>query len=348
METTLQKVRGFFLSHSLLARHGVRLVKAGRHTMFAFILRRLFSMLVVLFCVVTFTFFAMRLAPGGPFSRERKLPKEIEQQLMREFNLDGTRGEQYLTYLGLRKNPKGEYSGLLQGNLQSSTKYRDRRVQDLIAQALPVSALLGGTALLLATTVGVWLGCVAAARRHTWVDVVAMLGALIFLSLPTFVVGPLLVLVFGLYLRWLPVGGWGSPACLILPAITLAGPYIAYVARLMRSSMLEVLGQDFLRTARAKGVSEGRALYQHALKVAILPVVSFVGPLTANLLTGSVVVEAIYNIPGMGGFFVNSILTRDVFLLGGVVIVYCALLVTMNLLVDLAYSLLDPRIRLYA
>jgi oligopeptide transport system permease protein len=174
-----------------------------------------------------------------------------------------------------------------------------------------------------------------------------MLGALALISVPSFVIGPLLVLVFALWLRVLPVGGWNTPASLILPAITLAGPYIAYVARLMRSSMLEVIGQDFLRTAFAKGLTEGRAIYRHALKVAILPIISFLGPLAANLLTGSIVVEMIFNIPGMGGFFVNSILNRDVFLLSGVVIVYCTLLVLMNLLVDVAYSALDPRIRLY-
>jgi oligopeptide transport system permease protein len=184
-------------------------------------------------------------------------------------------------------------------------------------------------------------------RHQSWIDFSSMLGALFLISLPTFVTGPLLVYLFALTLGWLPVGGWSSPSSLILPAITLAGPYIAYVARLMRSSMLEVLGSDFVRTARAKGLPESKAIYKHTVKVAILPVVSFVGPLAANLVTGSIVVETIFNIPGMGPFFITSILTRDVFLLCGVVIVYCTLLVVMNLLVDLAYSLLDPRIRLY-
>jgi oligopeptide transport system permease protein len=174
-----------------------------------------------------------------------------------------------------------------------------------------------------------------------------MLGALLAISIPTFVIGPLLILLFALKLNWLPVGGWGGLTCLILPSITLASPYLAYIARLMRTSMLEVLGLDFIRTARAKGLAEGRIVYKHALKVAILPVVSFLGPLAANLLTGSIVVESIFNIPGAGGFFVYSIQNRDGFLLGGVVIVYCALLVVMNLLVDLAYLALDRRIRLY-
>jgi oligopeptide transport system permease protein len=315
--------------------------------MLAFIVRRFFSMVAVLFCVVTITFFLTRSAPGGPFTRERKVSPQIEEALLKRVNLNGTLWEQYATYLGIHRTPEGKYAGLLQGNLQISTKQRDRPVSALIAQCLPVSALLGGVALVLATVLGTWFGCIAAVRHESWVDFTSMLGALFLISLPTFVTGPLLVYLFALTLGWLPVGGWSSPASLILPAITLAGPYIAYVARLMRSSMLEVLGSDFVRTARAKGLPESKAIYKHTVKVAILPVVSFVGPLAANLVTGSIVVETIFNIPGMGPFFITSILTRDVFLLCGVVIVYCTLLVVMNLLVDLAYSLLDPRIRLY-
>lgn len=315
--------------------------------MLSFIVRRFCAMLIVLFCVVTLIFFLVRLSPGGPFTRERKLSPEIEAQMLKKVNLSGSLWEQYTTYLGLSRNPSGHFSGLLEGDLQVSLKYRDRPVSGIIAQTLPVSAELGVTAFLLATTLGVWLGCLAAVRRGTAVDTGAMLSALALISVPSFVVGPLLVLVFALWLKALPVGGWNTPSSLILPAITLAGPYVAYVARLMRSSMLEVIGQDFLRTAFAKGLTEGGAIYRHALKVAILPIISFLGPLAANLLTGSIVVEMIFNIPGMGGFFVNSILNRDVFLLSGVVIVYCTLLVLMNLLVDVAYSALDPRIRLY-
>ncbi|MHA3773814.1 ABC transporter permease [Verrucomicrobiota bacterium sgz303538] len=305
--------------------------------MLAFVARRFASMLVVLFCVVTITFFLVRLAPGGPFTRERNLPPAIEQQLLARYKLDGTLWQQYTDYMG----------DLLRGDLRLSTKYRDRSVNELLAQSLPVSAVLGLSAFVLATTLGIWLGCIAAVRQHTAVDTAAMLGALALISVPTFVTGPVLVLIFGIRLGWFPVGGWGSLSSLILPTITLAGPYMAYIARLMRSSLLEVLGQDFVRTARAKGLTNQRAVYKHALKVALLPVVSFLGPLAANLLTGSIVVETIFNIPGAGSFFVNSIINRDAFLLLGVVIVYCALLVTLNLLVDLAYSLLDPRIRLY-
>jgi oligopeptide transport system permease protein len=314
--------------------------------MLAFILRRFISMLVVLFCVITITFLLVRIAPGGPFTKERKIPPAIEKQIMARYNLDGSLWEQFTTYLGVRKNSAGQYSGLLQGDLQLSTKYRDRSVREILAQSLPVSATLGVAAFLIATAGGIWLGSLAAIRHHTWTDATAMLSALFLISVPTFVTGPVLVLIFALKLGWLPVGGWGSWSSLILPAITLAGPYIAYIARLMRTSLLEVLNQDFIRTARAKGLSETRVIYKHALKVAILPVVSFLGPLAANLLTGSLVVETIFNIPGAGPFFINSILNSDVFLLEGVVIVYCTLLVALNLAVDIAYTWLDRRIKL--
>jgi ABC-type dipeptide/oligopeptide/nickel transport system permease component len=305
-------------------------------------------MLGVLLCVITFTFILVRMAPGSPFARERKIPEAILKELEARFNLDGSLWEQYATYLGVRKNHEGHFSGLLQGDLQTSLKYRDRTVVEMLAPSLPISATLGLAAFLLATTGGVWLGSLAAVRHHTPVDTGAMLAALFLISVPNFVVGPVLILLFGIRMRLLPVGGWQTVSSLVLPAVTLAGPYVAYVARLMRTSMLEVLNQDFVRTARAKGVSETRVVYQHALKVAILPVVSFLGPLAANLLTGSLVVETIFNIPGAGSFFVNSALSGDVFLLEGVVIVYCALLVVLNLFVDVAYTWLDRRIKLEA
>lgn len=304
--------------------------------MLAFLFRRFLSLLLVLFCVVSLTFFLVRLAPGGPFDRERKIPPQIEKQLLAKYKLDGPLLQQYRDYL----------ADLLHGDLRLSTKYRSRTVNELLAQSLPVSATLGLTAFLIATVAGVWLGCWAAVRHHTAADTGAMFAALFAISVPTFVIGPLLILVFALKIPVLPVGGWNGPASLVLPAITLASPYVAYIARLMRTSMLETLAQDFVRTARAKGLAPARAIYKHALKVAILPVVSFLGPLAANLLTGSIVVETIFNIPGAGGFFVNSIQNRDGFLLGGVVIVYCALLVAMNLLVDVLYTFLDPRIKL--
>ena len=319
-----------------------------------FILRRIISLVFVLLIAVTVSFCLLRKAPGNPFALNEKQssPETIARQ-ERKFNLDGPVWWQCLRYLGFaRQNADPDralparFSGLLQGDLQPCLKFKDRSVAELIRQALPVSAILGAAALLLSTTIGVWLGSIAAVRKNTWVDSATMLGALAAISVPTFVTGPALVLIFSLWLGWLPVGGWTGTSSLILPAITLAGPFIAYIARLTRTSMLEVLSQDFVRTAHAKGLGERRVLYKHVLKVGILPVVSFLGPLTANLLTGSLVIESVFSLPGMGGFFVNSVLNRDVFLCCGSVTVYCTLLVGMNLLVDIAYKWLDPRIRL--
>jgi oligopeptide transport system permease protein len=304
--------------------------------MLATLLRRLAALVVVLFCVVSATFFLVRLSPGGPFDAERKIPPAIEKQLLAKYKLDGTLWQQYSGYIG----------DLLHGDLRLSTKYRNRSVNEVLAQTLPVTLALGSAAFLIATLAGVGLGAYAATRRGRWGDTAAMLAALLAISLPSFVLGPLVILIFALWLDWLPVGGWGGLAHLVLPALVLAAPYVAAIARLMRGSMLETLGQDFVRTARAKGLSERVVLSRHALRVAILPVVSYLGPLAANLLTGSIVVETIFNIPGAGGFFVNSILNRDGFLLGGVVIVYCVLLVLFNLAVDLAYTVLDRRISL--
>jgi oligopeptide transport system permease protein len=305
--------------------------------MLRFVAKRVLGLIVILFCVITITFFLVRLMPGGPFDRERKLPEHIEKQLLAKYKLDGPLLEQYINYLG----------DLLHGDLRLSTKYRSRSVNEILADSLPVSGLLGGIAFCAATVGGVFLGSLAAAKQHTWIDRNAMLAALFAISLPPFVIGPLLVLVFAIYIPLLPVGGWGNLQSLILPAITLAAPYTAYIARLTRASMLEVLTQDYIRTARAKGLSENTVIYKHALRVAILPVVSFLGPLAANLLTGSIVVESIFSIPGAGGFFVNSVLNRDGFLLAGVVIVYCTLLVLFNLVVDVLYGFLDRRITLY-
>ena len=305
--------------------------------MLRFVAKRVLGLIVILFCVITITFFLVHLMPGGPFDRERKLPEHIEKQLLAKYKLDGPLSEQYINYLG----------DLLHGDLRLSTKYRSRSVNEILADSLPVSGLLGGIAFCAATLGGVFLGSLAAAKQHTWIDRNAMLAALFAISLPPFVIGPLLVLVFAIYIPLLPVGGWGNLQSLILPSITLAAPYTAYIARLTRASMLEVLTQDYIRTARAKGLSENAVIYKHALRVAILPVVSFLGPLAANLLTGSIVVESIFSIPGAGGFFVNSVLNRDGFLLAGVVIVYCTLLVLFNLVVDVLYGFLDRRITLY-
>ena len=297
--------------------------------------RRLASMPIVLFCVVSITFFLIRLSPGGPFDSERKIPVAIEKQLLSKYKLDGPLVTQYTGYL----------SDLLHGDLRLSTKYRNRSVNEILAQTLPVTLTLGASAFLLAVMIGLWIGSFAAARPGTMAEGFALMLTLLAISLPSFVLGPMLILIFSIKLAWLPVGGWGTPAQLLLPAITLAVPFAAVIARLLHYSLRETLSEDFIRTARAKGLTENRIIYGHALRVAILPVVSYLGPLAANLLTGSIVVETIFHIPGAGGFFVNSILNRDGFLLGGVVIVYCLLLMIFNLLVDLSYSFLDRRIR---
>ena len=277
-------------------------------------LRRLASMPLVLLCVISITFFLIRLSPGGPFDSERKIPAAIEQQLLAKYKLDGPLLLQYSGYL----------KDLLHGDLRLSTKYRNRSVNEILIQTLPVTLTLGVTAFLIALIMGLWLGSFAAARPGTMGEGMALVLTLISISLPTFVLGPLLILIF---------------------SITLAIPFAAVIARLLHDSLRETLAEDFVRTARAKGLSENAVIYRHALRVAILPVISYLGPLAANLLTGSIVVETIFHIPGAGGFFVNSILNRDGFLLGGVVIVYCVLLMLFNLLVDLSYRLLDRRIQ---
>lgn len=299
------------------------------------LIKRLGAMGLVLFCVVSMTFILIRLSPGGPFDGERKIPAAIERELLAKYKLDGSLWEQYTGYLG----------DLVRGDLRLSTKYRNRSVNEILAQTLPVTLALGGLAFALAAVGGIWLGTLAAMHQHTWRDTGAMLLALAAISLPSYIVGPLLILIFGLDLGWLPVGGWGSWQNLILPSITLAAPAMASIARLMRGSMVETLQQDFVRTARAKGLREAAVVYRHALRIAVLPVVSYLGPLAAHLLTGSIVVETIFHIPGAGGFFVHSILNRDGFLLGGMVIIYCVLLVLFNLAVDLTYGVLDRRIR---
>ena len=298
-------------------------------------LRRLTSLPVVLLCVITLTFFLMRLSPGGPFDSERKLPPAIEHQLLAKYSLDGPLLWQYTGYL----------ADLLHGDLRLSTKYRNRSVNEILAQTLPVTLALGTTALALALLGGIWLGAFAAARPDTVAEGAALTITLLAISLPSFVLGPLLILFFSIWLGWLPVGGWGTFPQLLLPAVTLAIPYAAVIARLLHDSLRETLCEDFIRTARAKGLSKTAVIYRHALRVAILPVVSYLGPLAANLLTGSIVVETIFHIPGAGGFFVNSILNRDGFLLGGVVIVYCVMLMVFNLIVDLSYRQLDRRIK---
>ena len=305
--------------------------------MFGYAIRRLAGALPTLLVIVTAAFFLMRLAPGGPFDDEQTLAPEIAANLEAAYGLDQPILVQYRNYLG----------GLLRGDLGPSFRYKDFEVSELIARGLPITAGLGAAALLVAVFAGVPLGMLAGRRRNRASDHVVMGVALAGIAVPNFVVAPLLALVFGVLLGWLPVSGWesGNLRYAILPVITLALPLIAYIARLTRGSLLEVLQSPFIRTARAKGLSESRILWRHAFKPAILPVVSFLGPAAAALLTGSLVVEQIFGLPGVGRYFVQGAVNRDYTLVMGMVVFYAVLIVLLNLLVDLAYGWLDPRIR---
>lgn len=304
--------------------------------MLSFLIRRIFIGLFTLLIVISLTFLMMRLMPGGPFDKERKLPPAIEKNLLAKYRLDGTLWEQYRDYI----------ADVARGDLRLSTKYRNRSVNEIISQTLPISFTLGSVAFILALGTGITLGSIAAIRRKTWVDHTAMLLAVLSISIPNFVIAPLTILYFSLVWRIFPVAGWGSFHHLILPAICLALPFSAYIARLTRSSMLDVIQQDYIRTARAKGITEARIIIKHALKIAILPVVSFSGPLAANILTGSLVIEQIFKIPGVGVFFVDGVLNRDLFIVGGTVILYSSMLISFNILVDIIYTFLDRRIKL--
>lgn len=300
-------------------------------------LLRLATALPTLLLLVTLSFFLMRLAPGGPFDGERSLPPEIEASLRAEYHLDEPLPQQYLRYLG----------GLLRGDLGPSFQYQGFRVRELIAAGLPVSLTLGMCAMALALLLGGATGIAASLRPGRALDQGLMSLAMLGISVPSYVVGPLLVLLFAVLLRWLPAGGWepGRWSDLLLPVLALALPQIAAIARLLRSSMLEVLRQPYIRTARAKGLTESRVLLVHALKPALLPVISYLGPATAGLITGSVVVEQVFDLPGIGRYFVQGALNRDYTLVLGVVLVYGATIVLFNFLVDLLYGLIDPRLR---
>ena len=299
-----------------------------------FILRRLAVSIPVIFLVATTTFFIMRLAPGGPFQSERAIPEEIRANLEAKFGLDQPLWVQYGRYL----------RNLLRFDLGPSYKYPERTVNQIIAEGFPVSLQLGLAALAFALLVGIPGGVLAAVKHGGVLDRLTMSVILIGISVPTFVLGPLLVFVFALTLYWFPPALWGAPEQLVLPAITLGLPYSVFIARLTRAEMLEVLSQDYIRTARAKGVGEFRILWKHALNGALLPVVSFLGPAVADLVTGSIVVEKIFAIPGLGRYFVESAFSRDYTTVLGTVLFYAVLLILANLVVDVAYKFLDPRI----
>jgi ABC-type dipeptide/oligopeptide/nickel transport system permease component len=304
--------------------------------MAAIIIRRLLGAIPVLFIIVSLTFVLMHNAPGSPFTSERHIPAPIMAELEKKYHLDGSFGQQYGQYLW----------DLAHGDLGLSTQYRNRTVNEIIAQSLPVSMVLGTAAYSFALVAGIALGGLSAVRHHRAGDRWIVFGALLGISVPSFVFALLVIRVFAISLNLLPVAGWGSLDQIVLPAFCLALPFVATITRLTRGGLLDVLRLDFIRTARAKGLAESAVLFRHALKVAILPVIGYSGPAIASVLTGSIIVETIFGIPGIGPFFVNSILNRDPFMTCGVVAVFGLFLILFNLAADILYFVIDRRVNL--
>ena len=303
--------------------------------MISLLLKRFVHGMIVLWAVATLTFILLRLAPGGPFDSERKLPPEIIANLEAKYHLDEPVVEQYLRYL----------VGLTRGDLGPSYKYLDRGVTEIIADTLPTSALLGGLAVLFALIASVPLGVFAAYYRGSSIDRFCLFISTLGISLPNFILGALLIWAVALQLGWLQAGRWDDWSSAILPTITLGAAPAAYLSALLRASLIEILGEDFVRTARAKGAHEYSVITKHALRNSLIPILTVMGPLTATLLTGSFVVEYVFAIPGMGRFFITAVTDRDYPLIMGVTLVYTAILVSANFTVDLLYSWVDPRIR---
>jgi len=304
--------------------------------MIRFLLGRLAAGALVLFVVATATFFVMHTVPGGPFDSEKNFPPEIKKNILAKYHLDKPVHMQYLFYM----------RDLLRGDLGPSFKYRNRRIQEILIDTFPVSAQLGLLALLIGVTLGVSAGVVSAIMRDSVFDRLAIFFASLGIAIPSFVLGALLIWLFAYRLELLPPALWEGGRYMLLPALTLGLGPAAYLARLTRSSALEVLGKDYVRTARAKGLSGARVILKHVLRNSLGPVVTVIGPLTAMLVTGSFIVEKIFSVPGMGRFFITAVTNRDYPLIMGVTLVYTALIVLMNIVVDLVYTILDPRVRL--
>jgi oligopeptide transport system permease protein len=301
-----------------------------------YFLKRLALTLPLLLLISFLAFMLVRIAPGGPFDRERKpASPEIERQIQAKYHLDEPKWRQFCRFLG----------DLAHGDLGPSLKYRNHTVNDLIAQGLPISLTLGALAFCFALGVGIPLGFFTAVRRGQWPDWAGSFFAILMVCVPGFVVAPLLILGLALELRWLPVAMWGTPAHVVLPVLALGLYFSGRVARLMREGMLDTMQAEFITTARAKGLSESAVLLRHAFRLAVLPVVSYSGPLLADLLTGSFVIENIFQLPGLGVFMVNGCLNRDYTLVVGLVLLYAALLILLNLAVDFTHALLDRRVR---
>jgi oligopeptide transport system permease protein len=303
--------------------------------MFRFIARRLLQTIPVLLLIITATFFMVRFVPGGPFTADKAIPPEILKNLEAHYGLDQPLWRQYFNYLGR----------IAHGDLGPSFKYANRSVNEIIASTFPVSLELGGLALGVALLIGLPLGVLAAVRRNSWLDYLASSVGLLGICVPTFVLGPLLALSLGIYLQWFNVSGWYDWTDRVLPALTLGFVYAAYIMRLTRGGMLEVLGQDYIRTARAKGATEARIVLRHALRGGLLPVVAFLGPAIAGILTGSFVIETIFQIPGLGRQFVTSAFSRDYTLVLGTVILYASLIVVCNLVADVVQVWLNPKLK---
>ena len=305
--------------------------------MLRYTLRRLLGAIPTLFLVIVLAFLLVHAAPGGPFDDERALPADIEANIAAAYHLDEPLPMQFLRYLG----------GVVQGDLGPSYSYRDYTVSELIGRSFPVSLQLGILAMCVAVVSGVSIGVIAALNRNSALDKIVMGFAMTGISIPVFVIAPVLVLFLAVKLQWLPASWTGSEGAsrLLLPVLSLALPQIAYVARLTRASLIEVLSSDFIRTARAQGLGTAAIVRYHALKPAMLPVLSYMGPAIAAILTGSVVVEEIFGIPGLGQFFVRGALNRDYTLVLGIVVFYATLIIALNLVVDILYGAIDPRVR---
>ncbi|HSM42245.1 MAG TPA: ABC transporter permease subunit [Afifellaceae bacterium] len=305
--------------------------------MLRYAFRRLLSTIPVLWIAITVCFFVLRLAPGGPFDGERPLPPAVKQNIVAHYNLDKSLVEQYFIYIG----------DVLTGNLGPSFITEDFTVAEQILIGLPYTIIVGGAAFLLAILFGVTAGVYGALKRNALPDYALAAIILLGLVIPNFLVAPILQLVFGVELGWLPVGGWGdgSPVYLVLPVTVLAWPHIARISRLMRGAMIEVMNTNFIRTARSKGLGDTAIVVRHALKPALTPVVSYLGPAAGYLLTGSLVVESIFGLPGIGRFFINAALNRDYGMVLGTVIFYMVLITVLNLIVDILYAWLDPKVR---
>ena len=303
--------------------------------MLRFVARRLLQMIPVLFIIATMTFFMLRLAPGGPFDSEKSVTPEIRKNLETYYGLNKPVYRQYYEYL----------ANVVKGDLGPSFKYPNRTVNELIGESFPISAELGFWSLLVALAVGLPAGIISSLRPNTAMDYIPNSLAMAGICVPNFVLGPLLVLIFALTLGWARVSGWDEPIDRVLPALTLGAAYAAYIARLTRGGMLEIFSQDFIRTARAKGASPLRIILKHAMRGGLLPVVSYLGPAVAGLITGSFVVETIFQIPGLGRYFVNAAFNRDYTMVLGAVLFYGALIVVFNLIVDVTLVWMNPRLK---